>query len=149
MHTPHAGSDGTVEAFQNQLEDNLYYSRGAAVQSASPVDVYLALSRTVRDHLIDRWRRTTEAHFAANPKFVYYLSAEYLLGRQLTQNLLYTDTWEVASRALDRFGLSLDKIIALDGGRIREIGSHHELLARQGLYSQLYQRQLELAATEA
>jgi ABC-type multidrug transport system fused ATPase/permease subunit len=41
-----------------------------------------------------------------------------------------------------------DKIIALHDGRIREVGSHHELLARGGLYSQLYQRQLDLARSE-
>lgn len=37
-----------------------------------------------------------------------------------------------------------DKIIALEKGHIREVGSHRDLLAREGLYSQLYQRQLEL-----
>jgi ATP-binding cassette subfamily B protein len=42
-----------------------------------------------------------------------------------------------------------DKIIALEGGRICEIGNHRELLARNGLYSHLYQRQLELAAAGA
>ncbi len=42
-----------------------------------------------------------------------------------------------------------DRIIVLEDGRIREVGDHHELLARGGLYSQLYQRQLELAATGA
>ncbi len=40
-----------------------------------------------------------------------------------------------------------DKIIALEEGRIREVGDHHELLTRGGLYSQLYQRQLELAVS--
>ena len=42
-----------------------------------------------------------------------------------------------------------DKIIALEGGRIREVGNHRDLLARGGLYSQLYQRQLELAGSPA
>ncbi len=40
-----------------------------------------------------------------------------------------------------------DKIIALEEGRIREVGDHHELLARGGLYSQLCQRQFELAVS--
>jgi ABC-type multidrug transport system fused ATPase/permease subunit len=42
-----------------------------------------------------------------------------------------------------------DRIIALEEGRIREVGDHHELLTRGGLYSQLYQRQFELAASGA
>ena len=42
-----------------------------------------------------------------------------------------------------------DKIIALEEERIREVGDHHELLVRGGLYSQLYQWQLELAASGA
>jgi ABC-type multidrug transport system fused ATPase/permease subunit len=40
-----------------------------------------------------------------------------------------------------------DRIVALEDGCTREVGDHHELLARGGLYSQLYQRQLELAVS--
>ena len=76
----------TVEAFQALLLDNLYHSHGQAVQTASKHDAYMALSYSVRDYLIERWRRTTEAHYNANPKVIYYLSAEYLLGKQLPQN---------------------------------------------------------------
>ncbi len=104
----------TVEAFQQLLLDNLYYTHGQAVQSASKRDAYMTLSYTVRDYLIDRWRRTTEAHYQANPKFVYYLSAEYLLGKQLTQNMLYTDTAELARKALAGINLDLDEFIDLD-----------------------------------
>jgi hypothetical protein len=41
---------------------------------------------------------------------------------------------------------SADKIMALEGGRIREVGDHEASLSRGGLYSQLYRRQIELAA---
>jgi len=74
----------------------------------------MALAYTVRDYLMDRWRKTANTYYSSNPKFVYYLSAEYLLGCQLTQNLLYTDTWDLASQALAEEGLLFDDIVALD-----------------------------------
>ena len=55
----------TVDAFERRLIDNLYYSHGQALQTASLDDAYMALSYTVRDYLVDRWRSTTEAHVAA------------------------------------------------------------------------------------
>ena len=74
----------------------------------------VALAYTVRDYLMDRWRKTANTYYSSNPKFVYYLSAEYLLGRQLTQNMLYTDTWDLANQALAEEGLLLSDIIELD-----------------------------------
>jgi starch phosphorylase len=104
----------SVDAFEQAFRDNLYYARGTTPQSASALDIYQTLSLTVRDYLMERRRKTTEAHFAANPKFVYYLSAEYLLGRQLTQNMLYTGIWEIAEQAATRNGLRLKDFIHLD-----------------------------------
>ena len=45
---------------------------------------------------------------------MYYLSAEYLLGKQLPQNMLYTDTTELARQALAAYDLDLEELIALD-----------------------------------
>ena len=104
----------TVPGFRQQLIDNLYHIHGQAIQSASQHDAYMALCYTVRDHLIDRWRKTTEAHYAANPKFVYYLSAEYLLGQQLAQNMLYTGTEKLAREALQGTRASLEDLQTLD-----------------------------------
>jgi starch phosphorylase len=112
MQNGHTGP--SVEAFKSALINHLYYIQGQGAQTASSHDIHMALAYTVRDHLIDRWRKTTEAHFAANPKFVYCLSAEYLLGRQLTQNMLYTETTELARQALADSGVNLDDIIELD-----------------------------------
>jgi starch phosphorylase len=103
-----------LEEFKRSLVDNLYFTRGQAAYGATLRDAHVALSYTVRDHLIERWRKTVDAHFEANPKVVYYLSAEYLLGRQLTQNLLYTDTWELARGALAEYDLALEDLIELD-----------------------------------
>jgi starch phosphorylase len=104
----------TVEAFKQALADNLYYTRGQAAPTASPQDVYAALAYTVRDYLVDRWQRTVATYVQHTPKFVYYLSAEYLPGRQITQNLLYTDTIDLARQALDELGYDLDQIVELE-----------------------------------
>ncbi len=106
LHTP--------EQFLQAMINSLYYARGANLQSASHYDGYMALSRTVRNHLIDRFRKTVDMRYVTNPKFVYYLSAEYLLGRQLTQNLLYTDTTELAENALDGTQMPLEHLITHD-----------------------------------
>ena len=87
----------TAETLRQAITDHLAHSLGKAVQSAMKQDLYMALSLAVRDLLIDRWQRTTDEQYAANPKFVYYLSAEYMLGKQLSQNLLYTGTIPSAS----------------------------------------------------
>ena len=104
----------TVEDFKRALVDNLYYGRGQGAYTASPYDVYVALVYTVRDHLMDRWRKTIDTTVSRRPKFVYYLSAEYLPGRQITQNLLYTGTTEIARQALQELGYDLDKLIELE-----------------------------------
>ena len=104
----------TVDAFERAFLDKLYYARGTTPQSASALDVYQTLCLTVRDYMIEGRRKTTQAHYQANPKFVYYLSAEFLLGRQLTQNMLYTETWELARQAAERNGLDLQDFIRLD-----------------------------------
>jgi starch phosphorylase len=104
----------TVAGFKQDLADNLCYERGTTVESASLADAYWTLAVTIRDRLVERRARTAEAHYLTNPKFVYYLSAEYMLGRQLHQNALYTGTADLARQALASFGVSVDALAARD-----------------------------------
>ena len=113
-HISRTRTTRTIDGFKQAISDSLYYAQGSAIRTASLYDAYMALAYTVRDYLVENWHRTTEAHYAANPKFVYYLSAEYLFGQQLPQNLLYTDTWDIAREAFAEFDLKLDDLIAMD-----------------------------------
>ena len=90
----------TVETFKQAMVDNLYHLRGQGAYTAGSNDIYNALAYTIRDVLIERWRKTIDVYVKERPKFVYYLSAEYLPGRHLEQNLLYTGTMDVVRQAL-------------------------------------------------
>jgi len=100
--------------FEADLLANLYFQRGTTLASAGKHDAYHTLAVTARDRLVDRRARTVAAHHEANPRFVYYLSAEYMLGRQLGQNLLYSGTEEAARSVLSKYGVSLDALATLD-----------------------------------
>ncbi len=104
----------TLADFERDLADNLCYERGTTAESASLQDAYWTLAVTIRDRLADRRARTASANYAANPKFVYYLSAEYMLGRQLRQNAMYTGTADLARQAVASSGFSLEDLEALD-----------------------------------
>ena len=104
----------TLAEFERDLADNLCYQRGTTAESASAQDVYWTLAVTVRDRLADRRARTARANYEANPKFVYYLSAEYMLGRQFRQNALYTGTAGLARQAGAASGFSAGELEDLD-----------------------------------
>jgi glycogen phosphorylase len=109
-----ARTGDTLADFQRDLADNLCYERGTTPESASAQDAYWTLAVTIRDRLADRRARTARANFLANPKFVYYLSAEYMLGRQLRQNALYTGTGDLARQAIAAAGLLASDLESLD-----------------------------------
>ncbi len=104
----------TLAEFERDLADNLCYERGTTPESASALDAYWTLAVTVRDRLADRRARTARANYEANPKFIYYLSAEYMLGRQLRQNTLYSGTAELSRQAVAGSGFSAEELEALD-----------------------------------
>jgi glycogen phosphorylase len=111
---PDRRTGNSLAEFQRDLAGNLCYERGTTPESASAQDVYWTLAVTIRDRLADRRARTARANYLANPKFVYYLSAEYMLGRQLRQNAVYTGTDAVARQAAAASGFSAWDLESLD-----------------------------------
>lgn len=107
-------SSDTTEAFKTALADNLHFRLGQAAYTANRHDIYMALAHTVRDYLSVRWAQTMQRHVEKRPKFVYYMSAEYLPGRQLYQNLLYTGTLEIAKKAFEELHLDLEVCLEME-----------------------------------
>jgi len=99
-----------VAQFQRDFLDNLRAVRGVDVETASPIDCYQALAATVRRYLLPPALDTRRAQVGSQVKWAYYLSAEYLLGRQLDNNLLSADLTDIAREALAGLGFSLDKL---------------------------------------
>lgn len=99
------------ETIKRAIADNLYYIQGKNESFASAYDYYMALAFTVRDRLLNRWLATTEKYFQDQAKVVYYLSAEFLLGRLLTNNLVNVGCWETAKEVLEEVGLDIYDIV--------------------------------------
>ncbi|WP_416673998.1 glycogen/starch/alpha-glucan phosphorylase [Egbenema bharatensis] len=101
----------TVEALKRALADNLYYIQGKDESFANLYDYYMALAYTVRDRLVHRRIKTAQAYYEKDTKVVYYLSAEFLIGRLLINNLINLGLYEPINQALQESGLSLDSLI--------------------------------------
>jgi len=101
----------SVEVLKRALTDNLYYIQGKAKRFATPHDHYMALAHTVRDRLLHRRIKTAEACLEKDVKTVYYLSAEFLIGRLLSNNLINLGLYEPVRQALAESGLDLDDLL--------------------------------------
>src|ERR671933_214731 len=104
----------TVETLRRAFADNLYYVQGKNEILATPHDYYMALAYTIRDRLLHRWINTASTYISKDVKSVYYLSAEFLMGRQLENNLLNLGLYERVRQAIQDSGLNLDDLMMLE-----------------------------------
>ena len=99
------------ESIRLAFLDNLFYIQGRTLEVASLNDKYKALAYTIRDRLLHRWVSTIRTYQQANPRTVCYLSAEYLPGPFMGNNLLNLDIEENTRKALAGLGLDLDELM--------------------------------------
>ena len=104
---------GTGSADLKQaVSDHLHYSLGRLPAIAGPSDYYRALALAVRDRMQRRWIATTQSYLDLQQKVACYLSAEFLLGPHLGNNLLNLDIEEAARDAMTDLGQDLDVVLA-------------------------------------
>ena len=99
------------ETLRTAVLEHLRYTVAKDLQSATRSDLYMAIAHTVRDRLIHRWITTQAQYREEDVKRVYYLSAEYLLGRQLAANLHNLGIYDIAEEAMRSVDLDLETIM--------------------------------------
>ena len=103
-----------LETLKRAFLDNLFYIQGKYPSSATKNDFYMALAYTVRDRCIHRWLNSRKAYNAADTKAVAYLSAEFLMGPHLGNNLVNLGLYEKMEDALQEFGLNMKEVLAME-----------------------------------
>jgi starch phosphorylase len=98
-------------AIAEALVDNLHYLQARLPRHATLNDWYMALAYTVRDRLLERYIETVEAIAASEAKTVAYLSAEFLTGPHLGNNLVNLGLWTTAKEAVADAGLDLATLL--------------------------------------
>jgi len=97
--------------FKRALLDHLRYTQSKTERSAHRYDWYVALAHTVRDRAVHRWIKTDEAHRTADAKRIYYLSAEFLPGRFLLNNLINLGLFDTAKHVLAELDLDIVDVL--------------------------------------
>ncbi len=101
----------SVDTLKRAFEDNLFYIQGKYNAIASNHDFYMALAYTMRDRLLQRWLKTLETYTEQNVKYVYYLSAEFLMGRHLGNSLINLEIYESVRDAVKAAGQDLEDLL--------------------------------------
>ena len=98
------------ETFKKSVRDNVRFLFRRTLEEATPQQIFQAVAYSVKDVIIDNWLLTQKAYEEQDPKTVYYMSMEFLMGRALGNNLLNLTAYKEVKEALDELGIDLNAI---------------------------------------
>ena len=98
------------EAFKESVKENVKFLYRKTLEEATQEQIFQAVSYTVKDVIIDDWLESQNAYREKDPKIVYYMSMEFLMGRALGNNLLNLTAYDEVKEALEELGLDLNVI---------------------------------------
>jgi glycogen phosphorylase len=100
-----------VDILKRSFLDNLFYVLGKFPGLASQNDYYQALAYTVRDRMLQRWINTAATYTNEGSRTVAYLSAEFLMGPHLGNNLINLGIYDQTKQAMTELGLDFDELL--------------------------------------
>ena len=98
------------EAFKKSVKDNIKFLYRKTIEEATQEQIFQAVSYSVKDVIIDNWLATQKAYDEQDPKIVYYMSMEFLMGRALGNNLINLCAYGEVKEALEELGFDLNCI---------------------------------------
>ena len=96
------------ETFKNSVRENVKMLYRKNLEEASQQEIYQAVCYAVKDVIIDNWLKTQKAMDEQDPKILYYMSMEFLMGRALGNNLINLTAYKQVQEALEEMGLNLN-----------------------------------------
>ena len=98
------------KAFKQQIKENVKNLYRKEFEEASNQEVYQAVALAVKDEVIDNWLATQKTMDKQDPKTVYYMSMEFLMGRALGNNMINLCSYDKVKECLDELGFNIDAI---------------------------------------
>ena len=98
------------EEFKKSVKENVKFLYRKTLEEATQEQIFQAVCYTVKDVIIDNWLKSQKAYEKQDPKIVYYMSMEFLMGRALGNNLINLCAYNEVKEALDELGLDLNCI---------------------------------------
>ena len=98
------------EVFKERVKENVKTLYRKTLKEADQQQIFQAVSYAVKDVIIDNWLATQKQYEIDDPKMVYYMSMEFLMGRALGNNLINLTAYKEVKEALDEMGLDLNVI---------------------------------------
>ena len=112
--SPKALSLPKLTPVKQALQNHLVFSSFKTSAVATPRDWYDVSAYTVRDHVVERWIKTAESYSKRDPKRLYYLSLEFLIGRMLTNAALNLGVKDELSNGLNALGQKLENAVEME-----------------------------------
>ena len=103
-------SDFDKELFKRSVLYNVKTLYRKTLEEATDQQIFQAVSYAIKDQIVDKWLETQKQFEKQDPKTVYYLSMEFLMGRALGNNMINLQAYEDAKDALEELGLDINVV---------------------------------------
>ena len=111
------GEFKSKQEFQSEFVRHVETTLARSLYNCDELAAYQAASQAIRDRLVIAWNKTQQKHTLRDPKRIYYLSLEFLMGRALDNALLNLDIKDAAAQGVSEFGFRVEDLIEQERDR--------------------------------